>query len=91
MVVEFLILRKRIAWIPQVSPAASDHDGADDALLHTYQAGLGSKCSVELLPSMDRIYGDSEHPMTEIDIEVEQIYARVVAQVGALFRYLILG
>ena len=28
---------------------------------------------------MDQIYGDSEHPMTEIDLEAEQIYARVVA------------
>jgi hypothetical protein len=29
--------------------------------------------------------------MTEIDVEAEQIYASVVAQVGELFRYLRLG
>ena len=42
---------------------------------------------------MDQIYRDPEHPMTEIDVELEaeQIYARVVAQVGNLFRYLRLG
>jgi hypothetical protein len=56
-----------------MSPTScKDHDGADDALLHTHQAGpgrAGNKCSVELLPTLDRIYGNSEHPMTEIDVE----------------------
>jgi hypothetical protein len=75
----------------QVPPVANDHDGADDAVLHTNRAGLGSKCSVELLPSMDQIYGDSEHSMTEIDVEAEQIYARVAEQVGGLFKCLRLG
>jgi hypothetical protein len=42
----------------------------------TLARGNRIKCSVELLPSMDQIYGDSEHPMTEIDVEAEQIYAR---------------
>jgi hypothetical protein len=30
------------------------------------------KCSVELLPSMDRIHGDREHPMIGIDIDLCQ-------------------
>lgn len=58
------------------------------------QAGLGSngiKCSVKFLPSMHQIHGDLEHPMTEIDVEVEKICARVVTQVGGLFRCLRLG
>ena len=40
---------------------------------------------------MDRIDGDSEHPRTKIDVEAEQIYDRVAAQVGGLFRCLKLG
>ena len=67
---------------PQVPPVANDYEG----LLHTNWgrwAGLRVgrdriKCSLELLPSMDRIYGDSEHPMTEIDLEAEQIYAKMI-------------
>jgi len=35
------------------------------------------KCSVELLPGVDRIYGDSKHPMTEIDVEAEQYLCKV--------------
>jgi len=31
---------------------------------------------------MDRIYGDSEHPMTEIGLEAAQIYARLVVARG---------
>jgi hypothetical protein len=30
--------------------------------------------------------GTQEHPMAEIDVEIEQIYARVVTPVGGLFR-----
>jgi hypothetical protein len=59
---------------PQVPPGANDHDRADDALL-TNWGGLGRnqmKYSVELLPSMDRIHGNLEHPMTEIDVDAEQ-------------------
>ena len=46
-----------------------------DALLHTNSAALGSnriECSVGLLPDMNRIHGDREHPMTEIDIDLCQ-------------------
>jgi hypothetical protein len=74
---------------PRVPPVANDHDRP--MTLHTNRTGLGSnrmRCSVELLPSMYRIYGDSEHLMTEIDLEAEEIYARVVVQVGGLFRCL---
>ena len=39
-------------------------------------------CSVELLPGKDRIYGDSEHLMTEIGVEVERIYARPGGRAG---------
>ena len=52
------------------------------------------KWSVELLPNMDRIYGDSDSdlPMTEnIDVEAEPVYVGAAAQVGGLFRYLGLG
>jgi hypothetical protein len=93
MLVEVIVLRKITACVPK-SQAANDHDRADDALLHTNRAGFGSnriKCSVELFPSMDQIFGDSEHPMTEIDLEAGQIYARVVGQVRGLFRCLKLG
>jgi hypothetical protein len=55
---------------------------------YTNRAGPGEQPTVELLPSVDR---DSEHPMTEIDVGAERVYARVVAQVGGLFRYLRLG
>jgi len=42
---------------------------ANDVLLYTDR--------LELLPSMDWIYGDSGRPMTGIDIKVEKVYARV--------------
>jgi len=49
---------------------------ANDALLYTDR--------LELLPSMDRIYGDSERPMmTRIDVKAEKIYARLTGQVDS--------
>ena len=51
---------------------------SDDGLLHTNR--------VELLPNVDRIHGDSEHPKTEIGVEVEEIYFRVVAHAGGHLR-----
>ena len=50
--------------IPQV---ANNH-GRLGWLLHTNR--------VELLPRMDRIHGDSEHPIIEIGVEAEVIYPR---------------
>jgi hypothetical protein len=76
---------------PQVPPAAKITTGLMTRAASHPPGRAGSKCSVELLPTLDRIYGDSEHSMTEIDVEAEQIYASVVAQVGELFRYLRLG
>ena len=37
---------------------------------------------------MDQNYRDLEHQMIEMDLEAEQVYARVLGQVGGLFRYL---
>jgi len=84
-------LLKLFFWNLSPTPTSCKRPSTDDALLRINRSALGSnriKCPIELLPSMDWIYGDSEHPMAEIvGVEVEQIYARVVSQVG-LFRCL---
>lgn len=79
MVVEILIFRGKKCMCPLDPPAAKDHDGA--ALLHTELGGNRMKFSVESLPSVDRIYGDPDHPVTEIDVKAELVYAKVVEQV----------